>query len=196
MQGIEKRKKQAQTLRTFRTIHRITGIFLFVFFMVIAVSGLLLGWKKNSNGWLLAPTQKGTTTELREWKPLHELQAVANRTLHEKVSPELSTQLDRIDVRQDKGSVKFVFADHYWGIQLDGATGKVLLIERRNADLVEHIHDASILDRYLETQGGIIKLLYTSIMGLALLVFSITGFWLWYGPRQMQRKRTLQKHKT
>jgi len=189
MHETEKRKKQAQTLRTFRTVHRLTGIFLFVFFIVIAVTGLLLGWKKNSNGILLAPTQKGTTSELQEWKPLHELHEIANRALQAYVAPNVSLTLDRIDVRQDKGIVKFVYADHYWGIQLDGATGKVLLIERRNADMVEHLHDGSILDRYFATNGGIIKLVYTTIMGFALLVFSLTGFWLWYGPKQMQRKR-------
>jgi hypothetical protein len=90
-----------------------------------------------------------------------------------------------IDVRKDKGMVKFVFNDHFWGIQLDGATGKLLQIERRNSDMIENIHDGSILDHYLGTTGEPIKVVYTTIMGLGLLIFTITGFWLWYGPKRM-----------
>jgi hypothetical protein len=33
--------------------------------------------------------------------------------------------------------VKFIFAENYWGIQLDGATGKLLHIERRRSDIIE-----------------------------------------------------------
>lgn len=84
--------------------------------------------------------------------------------------------------------VKFVFIDHYWGIQLDGATGKLLHIERRNSDILENIHDGSILDYYFGTTGEQFKLVYTSIMGLALLTFTITGFWLWYGPKVLRIK--------
>ncbi|HND16557.1 MAG TPA: PepSY domain-containing protein, partial [Saprospiraceae bacterium] len=103
------------------------------------------------------------------------------------VSPGLSLKLNRIDVRKDKGTVKFVFDEHYWGIQLDGATGGLLHVEQRRADFLEQIHDGSILDHYLGTSNGQIKLVYTTIMGLALLIFTVTGFWLWYGPKRMRK---------
>jgi hypothetical protein len=83
----------------------------------------------------------------------------------------------------------FVFVDHYWGIQLDGTTGHILDIEERRSDIIENIHDGSILDHYIGTSDGQIKLFYTSIMGLALLTFTITGFGLWYIPRRMRRKK-------
>jgi hypothetical protein len=97
--------------------------------------------------------------------------------------------LDRIDVRKDKGMVKFVFANHFWGLQLDGATGALLQIEQRRSDYIEKIHDGSILDFYFKTSNGQIKLVYTSIMGFALLIFTITGFWLWYGPKRMRKNQ-------
>jgi hypothetical protein len=84
--------------------------------------------------------------------------------------------------------VKFIFAENFWGIQLDGATGQLLHIERRRSDFIEKIHDGSILDDYFKIGNGIIKLVYTTVMGLALLLFTITGFWLWYGPKRMKRK--------
>jgi uncharacterized iron-regulated membrane protein len=182
------RQQQAKILRVFRKVHRTTGALLFVFFFIVSITGLLLGWKKNSGGMILAKSYKGTSTDLKDWLPLDSLHNIAIRIIHDSVSADISPELDRIDVRNDKGMVKFVFKDRYWGIQLDGATGKLLLIEKRRADFVENIHDGSVLDYYFKTDG-IFKLFYTTIMGLALLVFTITGFWLWYGPKRMRRHK-------
>lgn len=183
-----KRKKQAKILRVFRKVHRTTGAFLFVFFFFISVSGLLLGWKKNTAGMILPESQKGTSTDLRDWLPVDSLHTIACNTLHNSVSPQLSLELDRIDMRKDKGMVKFVFVDEYYEVQLDGATGDVLSIGQRHSDFLEKVHDGSILDRYLGT-SGVIKLVYTTVMGLSLLIFTITGFWLWYGPKKMRKAK-------
>lgn len=183
------RQQQAKILRIFRKIHRTTGALLFAFFFIVSVTGLLLGWKKHSGELLQADTAKGATSDLRHWLPLDSLHTIACRILHDSVSAELSLNLDRIDVRKDKGSVKFIFADHFWGLQLDGATGELLRIEQRRSDYIEKIHDGSILDFYLGTSNGQIKLFYTTVMGLALLVFTITGFWLWYGPKRMRKRQ-------
>ena len=156
-----------------------------MFFFIISLSGLLLGWKKNSGELLLAKTHKGSSTNLAVWLPIDSLLIIAKRTLHDSVSPELSSAVDRIDIRKDKGVVKFIFKNHYWGIQLDGATGKVLSVRSRRSDFIENLHDGSIIDNYFNTNGQI-KLVYTSIMGLALLTFTITGFWLWFGPKRMK----------
>ncbi|TLF46753.1 PepSY domain-containing protein [Maribacter aurantiacus] len=182
-----RRQQQAKVIRIFRKIHRTTGALLFFFFLFISITGLLLGWKKNSNGLILAKTEKGTSTELTDWLPLETLKQNAQKIFRDSISTELSPEIDRIDVRPDKGILKFKFVDNYYGIQLDGATGNLLKIERRRSDFIEQVHDGSILDRYLGTSDGQIKLFYTTVMGLALLVFTITGFWLWYGPKRMKR---------
>ena len=185
-----KRNKQAKVLRNFRKIHRITGACLFVFFFFIAVTGILLGWKKHSGGYILSKSYQGTSTNLKDWLPIDSLHTIACQTLHGSVSKDLSLELDRIDIRKNKGMVKFVFSDHYWGVQLDGATGKLLHLERRRSDFIEKIHDGSILDHYAGTNSGQINLIYTSVMGVALLIFTVTGFWLWYGPKRMRKKTT------
>ncbi len=181
-----KRKKQARVLRIFRKIHRTTGALLFIFFFFISITGLLLGWKKNTNGAILPKSQKGTSTELVDWLSVDSLHTIACTTLHASVAPDLSLELDRIDIRKDKGMVKFVFVDQFYEVQLDGATGNILSIGQRKSDFLENVHDGSILDRYLGTSGAI-KLVYTSIMGVSLLMFTITGFWLWYGPKKMRK---------
>ncbi|MGO4911234.1 PepSY domain-containing protein [Leeuwenhoekiella sp. W20_SRS_FM14] len=189
MPSQQKRKNQAKILRQFRAVHRAMGAVLFVFFFIISVSGLLLGVKKNSGDVLLPKTQTGTTSDLGRWLPLSELKEKAITVLRDSISPELSQELDRIDVRNEKGIVKFIFANHYYGIQLDGATGAVLSIGKRRSDVIENIHDGSIIDSYLGT-GGYVKLIYTLIMSIALLLFTITGFWLWYGPKRMRKSRS------
>ena len=73
--------------------------------------------------------------------------------------------------------MKFIFSDYY-AVQIDGATGEILLLERRYSDFIEELHDGSFLDTYFKTTGNPIKLIYTTIMSGALLLFTITGFWL------------------
>ena len=181
------RQKQSNTLQIFRKIHRTTSIFLFAFFFFVSVSGLFLGWKKHSGGLILPKTHIGTSTDLKNWLPLDSLHNIANQILHDSVSSDLSLELNRIDIRKNKGVVKFVYENHYWGIQLDGATGTLLHIGIRRSDFIENVHDGSIFDKYLGTSRGQISLVFTSIMGLALLTFTITGFWLWYGPKKLKR---------
>lgn len=186
MNQIENRQKQAKILRLFRKIHRLTGIFLFIFFLIIGLTGLLLGWKKNSGGLILADTASGTTTDLSQWKALYQLTHAGVNYLRDSVSASLDTTIDRIDVRPDKGIVKISFKQHYTGLQVDGATAKVIQIEMRNADLIEQIHEGSWVDRQLGWQKGYFKLFYTSVCGMGMVIFSITGFWLWYGPKKMR----------
>lgn len=180
------RKQQAKILRIFRKVHRKTGAILFMFFFFISISGLLLGWKNNSNGIILPKTETGTSTDLKNWLPIDNLHQKAIAVLQDSVSPQLSTTIDRIDIRKNKGIVKFVFEGHYWEIQLDGATGNLLHIGKRNSDFIENIHDGSILDAWFNTSKKPFKLIYTTIMGVSLLVFTISGFWLWYGPKRMK----------
>ncbi|NJB86938.1 putative iron-regulated membrane protein [Lewinella marina] len=174
-----RRKRQARILRQTRRIHRWSGITLFVFFFVIGVTSVLLGWKKDSS-YIMPATARGSSTELAEWLPTAELLQRAQVTLSDSLGPAYTTTIDRIDYRPDKGSLKFLFKDHYGEVQLDGATGAVLSVGIRRADFIEQIHDGSIV-------SDLFKLIYSTVMGLATIVFTVSGFWLWYGPRRMRR---------
>ncbi len=181
------RKQQAKVIRAFRRVHRAMGATLFVFFFVIAASGFFLGWKKNSFGIIQSYTQQGTSKELKDWLPLDSLKQQAFFYIQKEVKDGQSLEIKRIDVLERKGVVKFIFTDYY-GLQLDGSTGKLLLLERRFSDLIEEIHDGSALDTYFNTSGNPIKLVYTTVMSIALLLFTITGFWLWLGPKRMRKR--------
>lgn len=185
------RQRQSKLLRVSRKIHKKTGALLFVFFFFVSVTGFLLGIKKHSGDLIMSKSFIGTSTDLKDWLPLDSLHQKACQIVRDSISPELSLKLDRIDIRKDNGMVKFVFADHFWGVQLDGATGKLLHIEKRRSDFIEKIHDGSILDFYVGTTNGQLKLMYSTTLGLALLLFTITGFWLWYGPKLLRRKSNM-----
>lgn len=179
-------KKQAKWIRHFRWIHQKLAIPTFVFLFVIAATGFLLGIKKQTG--LLAPTQEGVSKDLSNWLPIDSLSKIAVAVLYDSVDAQLSPALDRIDIRPQKGIVKYVFADHYLGLQLDGTTGKLLHIEKRNSDLIKNIHDGSILDRLFDS-GESMKITYTVLLGGSLLVLIASGFWLWYSPKRLRQAK-------
>ena len=179
----------SKTLKLSRRVHHTMGSLLFVMFVVVSLTGLLLGWKKHSGGAILPESHRGTSTNPSEWLPIHELWSRANELAHRHISPDLSLDLERIDIRPDKGVVKFVFIEDYWGLQLDCATGELLHIERRRSDFIENIHDGSIFDYLFQTSDEQVKLVYTTIGGLSLFLFSVTGFWMWFGPKRLRAMR-------
>lgn len=179
-------QNQAKRLRYYRKVHRYSASFLFTFFFIIAISGSLLGWKKYSNGLLLPETQIGSTSDLKKWLALDSLQTIALKVYQERNSePGI---INRMDVRPEKGIIKFSFENSYLGLQIDGANGKILSTETRRSDLIEQIHDGSIVDKAIGWPIGFFKLFYTALMGLGLLLFTITGYWLWAVPRKIKRK--------
>ncbi len=179
------RKKHASILRGTRNIHRKTGVILFLAFFLVAITGLLLGWKKNVD-MLQQPTAKGSSENLSEWLPMDTLIIIANKELMVH-NADISLTISKVDVRPDKGIVKVIYEDHYYSVQIDAVTGAVLSYEYRTSDLIEQLHEGTIVDNYLGLPNGIFKLFYTSILSLALITFTITGFWLWYGPKVMRR---------
>jgi uncharacterized iron-regulated membrane protein len=164
------------SLRQFRNWHKWVGISVAFFMLITAATGLLLGWKKNID-LLQPPTRTGTTSDLRKWISFESVVVRANHALDSLAIP--LTGLEKLDVRTDKGIIKIIYL-HHWEVQMDGQSGKIFSVAKRHADWIEHIHDGSII-----SDG--FKLLYTNYLGWGLLILSLTGFWLWYGPRRMRQ---------
>lgn len=176
--------------RWHRKFHRLVASALMVFFFFVSITGLMLGWKKNSNGLLLAESKQGSSTVISHWLSIDSLNTIAINVLRDSVDAALSAETDRIDIRPSKGMVKFTFKEHFNAIQLDASTGKVLMLEKRRADWIEKLHDGSILDHYAGLSGQPFKLLYTSMMGVGLFFLSLTGFWLWYNPKRIRKQKS------
>lgn len=169
-------------LRKFRSLHHWIGISVVLFMFISAVTGLLLGWKKDVD-LLQPPTNTGGSADVAEWVSYDQVVRSANRAL-DSVRHETSG-IERIDARPDKGIIKVVYLNYY-EVQIDGKTGKALSVAPRHADWIEHIHDGSII-------GDAFKLIYTNYIGWGLLVMTITGFWLWYGPRRIRNLKEEQR---
>ncbi len=182
------RKNHAYLLRNTRKVHRITGATLFSFFFVVSITAFLLGWKKNSNGFLLPQTQQGTLVSHEKFISIDSVQKIA-LIQFEKDYKSLPPSIDRIDIRPENAVAKVVFDNDYYEVQVDLGIGSILQTASRRSDFVENIHDGSILDVLFKTNSSVFKLIYTSIMSLALLLFTVSGFWLWYGPKVMRRLR-------
>ncbi len=175
-------EKIVKRLRQFRWLHKVVGVGLAFFVLVTSVTGILLGWKKDVA--VLQPiTQVGKSKNMEEWISLD---AIARAAVIATDSATGTTNaIDRMDVRPDKGIVKVLFTEGYWEAQVDGKTGIVFSVARRHADWIEHVHDGSILNDF-------VKLIYTNILGIGLMVLAVSGLWLWFGPKIIRKMKNKQ----
>lgn len=171
---------KVKALRWIRSLHKWLGLPLILFFFIIGITSILLAWKKKAE--LLPPTLK-TKVEQGEWISPTEMVNIAELEM-EKLGA--SIEVDRIDIRPDKGVAKVTFKTHFTEVQLDGLSGEVLSIETRHSDWIEKVHDGSIVDFYL---GGdeTTKLTYSTLTALGLILMSLSGFYLWYYPKVIRR---------
>lgn len=175
--------RSAKNLRLLRKLHRVTAVTLCGFFVVMAVTGILLGMKKHCS-LLQSETKTGISSDAKGFLPIDSLNHLAKIYLAEYVSPDLPDKTARIEIRPEKGVVKYIFAGHFTGLQIDATNGRLLATETRTSDFVEMLHDGSIIDRVTGFGSGMFKLIYTAVMGVSLLLFVITGLLI----RQRKRK--------
>jgi len=72
---------------------------------------------------------------------------------------------------------------------VDSNTGVPILIEKKFGGIIRDIHDGAILDTWIENKTSIFKKAYSIIMGLSLLLLTITGTYLWYKPRLIKKQK-------
>lgn len=183
-------EKIAKQTRLYRSLHKWVAVPLFIFMMLIGVTGLLLGWKKQFN--LLPPTQRTTAAAEVAWISLDSIQYIAQQYVSTKLGK--STEVDRIDIRPPRGVAKVRFAEHFTELQIDGKTGRILSVNQRTSDIIEMIHDGSMLDYLLGTDSDGIKLFYTTFVSLGLILLSFSGFWLWLNPRRIRKAKSAVRH--
>jgi len=172
--------KLAKSVRNYRKWHKYFGLFLAIFVLISALTGILLAWKKNVDV-LQPPTQKGIDKQLTSWKPVKDL---AEQAVIAVDSLGLTAEnLDRIEYRTSKGIAKVIFDTGNWEVQIDATSLKVLSVAKRHSDWIESLHDGSII-------SDAFKLTSMNILGIGLVVLMITGLWLWLGPRRIRRLKS------
>ncbi|MEM0983328.1 MAG: PepSY domain-containing protein [Planctomycetota bacterium] len=165
-----------------RSWHRWAAVLSALPVVVILATGVILQLKKDV-AWIQPPSAKGSERELG---PSIGFDAIldAARTVEE-AGIDSWADVDRLDVRPDKGMVK-VRGVSRWEVQVDTATGEVLQVAYRRSDLIESIHDGSFF------AGDVTKLWVFLPAGAALLLLWISGVYLWLLPvvtRAMNKNR-------
>ena len=159
-----------------RRWHRIGAVAIAIPFLVVILSGILLQLKKEL-AWVQPPTRTGSAeTPSLEFAQLLEIA----RTLP-RAEIEGWEDIDRIDVRPDKGILKIRCANGM-EVQLDASTGEVLQVERRRSDLIESLHDGSWFH-------GLAKLWIFLPAGVVVLFLWLSGVYLWWLPRNLRRQK-------
>ncbi|MEW9799297.1 PepSY domain-containing protein [Alteromonas sp. CYL-A6] len=125
-------------LRQFsRHIHLWLALAILVPSVIVIGSGILLQVKKQSD-WIQPPTQKGQSTAPGiSFERILEVAASV-----EPLNVSGWQDIDRLDVRPDKGLIK-VQAVNHWEAQIDAQTGALLQVAYRRSDIIESIHDGS-----------------------------------------------------
>ncbi len=174
-------KQISHQTRDWRKVHHYLGLTVALFLLISSITGIILALKKDVDI-IQPPTQNGVANNLAEWKSMAELEQLSSDALMSHLG--YLPPLDRVDVRPDKGVAKFQYLPGYWEVQVDGSSGQVLMIEKRYSDLIEKIHDGSIV-------SDLFKLISMNLLGVGVIIMIVTGLWLWYGPIKIRKLKKL-----
>jgi uncharacterized iron-regulated membrane protein len=174
-------------LSSSRTWHRRIASLLFIFFFIVALTGLMLGWKSLFTKTIFDNKEIKAEKKLNKWLSLDTLEVLAAVALNEKTNNHF-THAESIQLRLASGLINFLFKKKYY-VQVDGGTGALIHIEQKNGGIIQDIHDGAIVDGWLHLNSEVAKTIYSTIMGLSLLFLVVSGFYLWFKPKQIKTQR-------
>ena len=164
--------------RLLRQVHYWLSLAVFLPAGIMFFAGIFLMLKKEI-AWIQPPSQKGAVVEQLPDIDFDQMLAVSR--LYEDAGITDWSDIDRIDIRPDKGIAK-IRANSGWEIQMDTATADVLYVAYRRSDLIESIHDGSFF-----SDG--VKLYVFLPTGILLIIMWGTGIYLFLLPRIKKRKK-------
>ena len=170
-----------------RVLHRKIASVLFIFFFFVSFTAIMLAWKSVFTNVIFDTEKITASTSLQKWLPLDSLESIAVKSINEKTNNNFK-HAESIQLKPAKGYINFSFKNNL-NIQVDGATGNTIHIEQKNGSLIQDIHDGAIVDGWLTNKFGLSKKIYSTIMGLALLILTLSGFWMWYKPKQIKQSK-------
>jgi uncharacterized iron-regulated membrane protein len=174
-------------LQNFRSLHKKFASLLFVFFFLIGLTGSLLSFKSAFTKVIFENKEMSAESKLSTFLPLDSLEKMATSMLNEKANTQFKKS-EKVEIKIAKGTVLFYYKDAY-SIQLNGASGAPILIEKKFGGIIQDIHDGAILDSLFTNKLSLSKKVYSIIMGLSLLLLTITGTYMWYKPKMIKKNR-------
>lgn len=164
--------------RLLRQIHYWLSLAVFLPAGIIFAAGLFLMLKKEVE-WIQPPTSQGEVSEKIPAASFEQILATARQ--HPEAGIDKWSDIDRIDLRVDKGIAK-IRAHSGWEVQVDTKTAEVLNVAYRRSDLIESIHDGSFL-------SDNVKYYIFLPTGILLIIMWGTGIYLFLLPRMRSRKK-------
>ncbi len=159
--------------RLTRSIHKIIGLVAALFLAVIAVTGFLLA-TKDSFGWIKPPSGKGG--EMATFEEVISMHQVGEAVFALGIAElKVWKDIERVDYRPNKNMFKVLSERGYHEVQVDGKTGKILNVARRNDQLSEDIHDLSFFADWLKTY-------WLPLVAIILALLSVSGVIMYMTP--------------
>ena len=174
-----KTKALAKQSRWYRQLHKVVAIPLVAFLFLVGTTGLLLTWKDELK-------LKPHSQKIIQQQHLIGLKSIEDIAIHYSDSLSLDNTINRIDYRPSKGIAKVRFEYHFTELQINCYTGGIVSTKQRTADIIEMIHDGSIIDYLFKSDSHYTKLLYSTITSLGLILLAISGFVIWLRPKQIK----------
>lgn len=168
--------------KNLRLIHHWLSVVVGLPLLVMIGAGLVLMLKKEVN-WIQPPTIFGSAPAEFPNATFEALFSAAQGV--EAANIKDWGDLDRVDIKPDKGIVKFV-ARNRWEVQVDTATAEVLQTAYRRSDLFEAIHDGSFF-------SGSVKYFIFFPSGILLFVLWATGIYLFVDMQLKQHRKRKRK---
>ena len=158
--------------KLFRQIHYWLSLAVFVPAAIMFVAGGFLMLKKEIE-WIQPGTERGVVASQLPRASFEEMLAAAR--LHPEAGIKEWSDIDRIDLRVDRGIAK-LRAKSGWEVQVDTKTSAVRKVAYRRSDLIETLHDGSFFADW-------VKLYVFLPTGLLLIIMWGTGGYLFLLPR-------------
>ena len=146
----------------------------------------MLGWKSIFSSTIFENKSIMANKSSKKWLPLDSLDKLATQFVNQKLHTNF-LRSDKVELKLSKGSIIFFYKNIT--AQIDGTSGSVILIEKKYGSLIQDIHDGAIMDELTNNKSGISKKIYSTVIGFTLLMLTITGFYLWYKPNTIKRKK-------
>lgn len=162
-----------------RKSHRWGAMLVAIPFLIVLLTGILLQLKKEWH-FIQPPTSKGTPLTL----DVSFDTILANSQTVPEAGIKTWKDIDRLDVRPDKGIIK-VQAKNYYEIQLDSQTGKILQVAYRNSDWLEALHDGS----WFHDLAKLWVFLPSAIVVLGLWISGLYLFFLPWGVKLSKKTK-------
>lgn len=164
-------------LRFFRRVHRWVGVVFTLWLTLIAATGLLLLFKKQSD-WIQPPTRRDAPGRVADFISQADLLAIVLAQDHPAFGS--LADVDRVDLRPDRRVYKVISRRGHAEIQVGAVSGDVLSVDVRRSDLLERLHDGSFF-------GGFVHRWLMPAVAVGTVVLVVSGAWVWLAPLLRRR---------